>query len=236
MTRVVGTFALAVLTAYAPGTSAGQLKQKTYRSGEEAAQALFLAVQGGDEAELSRILGADKQLLAVGDTTQDDVERRQFVEKYRQMHRLAREPDGTILYLGAENWPFPVPLVSKSGAWSFDARAGKREILFRRIGTNESFAISVVHALARSEGGDADTSLGETKPLHGYYFRALEPPGKPASFIAYPAEYRSSGVMTFVVGHDDVVYERDLGSGTVRAARKMTGFTPGSEWQALPGP
>ena len=236
MTRVIGAFTLAVLTAYAPATRAQQSSQKAYRSGEEAAQALFLAVQSGNEAELSRILGADKQLFAVGDQTQDDLERRQFVEKYREMHRLAREPDGTILYLGAENWPFPVPLVSKNGAWSFDARAGKQEILFRRIGANESFAIGICHALARSDDRDAASSVGQKEPFHGYHFRALEAAGKPASFIAYPAEYRSSGVMTFVVGHDDVVYERDLGAGTVRLARTMTGFTPDSDWQALPGP
>ena len=100
MTRVVGVFALAVLTAYAPATRAQQSSQKTYRSGEEAAQALFLAVQAGNEAELSRILGADKQLFAVDDKTRDDDERRQFVEKYREMHRLAREPKALIQWVG----------------------------------------------------------------------------------------------------------------------------------------
>jgi hypothetical protein len=236
MNRLLGVFAAVVLTGFAAETKAVPSSQKTYRSGEEAAQALFLAVQAGDEAELSRILGEDKDLFAVGDQTQDARERQRFVEKYREMHRLAPEPDGTILYLGAENWPFPVPLVSKRGAWSFDAPTGKQEILFRRIGTNESFAIAICHALARSDDPDAAGSLGKTTPFHGYYFRSLQPAGKAASFVAYPAEYRSSGVMTFVVGHDDVVYERDLGSATVRVAGRMSGFAPDPDWQALPAP
>ena len=46
-------------------------------------------------------------------------------KKYQEMHRLVREPDGsTVLYIGAENWPFPIPLVSKNGAWYFDSKTG----------------------------------------------------------------------------------------------------------------
>ena len=71
------------------------------------------------------------------------------------MHRLVREPDGsTVLYIGAENWPFPMPLVSKDGAWFFDSDTGTQEILFRRIGETETTAIEVCEefALAKKEG------------------------------------------------------------------------------------
>ena len=85
------------------------------------------------------ILGCGKDVISSNDAVEDKLEREQFIQKYREMHRLVREPEGrTVLYIGAENWPFPIPLASKSGAWYFDADAGKQEILFRRIGENET--------------------------------------------------------------------------------------------------
>ncbi len=162
---------------------------------------------------------------------QDDLDRQRFLEKFREMHRLACEPEGTVLYVGAENWPFPIPLTSKDGAWSFDTEAGMNEILFRRIGANESAAIDICHALARSDE-DAATFVENPVPIDGYYFRALPARGEPASFMAYPAEYGSSGVMTFVVDHD-VVYERDQGPRTANAAKSMTRYKPDSTWHAL---
>jgi hypothetical protein len=232
MIRVTGAFTLLILTAYAPASGAQQSNQRTYPSAEDAAEALFLAVQAGDERGVSQILGGDKELFSLDDKSQDDLDREQFLEKYREMHRLAREPDGTVLYLGAENWPFPIPLISKRGAWSFDPRTGMREIVFRRIGGNESFAIDVCHALARLDERDAATSIDSSVPFHGYYFRVLAAKGKPA-FIAYPVEYRSSGVMTFIVDHEGVVYERDLGAGTAKVAKRMTRYNPDSTWHAL---
>ncbi len=167
-------------------------------------------------------------------TTRADRDRQQFVDKYRQMHRLVREPEGTVLYVGAENWPFPFPLVSKDGAWFFDTQAGMEEILFRRIGENESAAIDLCRALARSDRSRAARYLGNTVPFHGYYFRALTPEGgKGASVVAYPADYRSSGVMTFIVATDGVVYERDLGPRTAQAATAVAKDKPDSSWYAV---
>jgi len=235
MIRVRGAFAsLAVVVAtWAPASRAQQAHQRTYPSAEDAAQALFLAVQAGDEPGLSQVLGGDSKLFSAGDKDEDDLDRRTFLAKYREMHRLAREPDGTILYLGAENWPFPIPIVSKKDAWSFDAQTGTREILFRRIGANESFAIDVCQALARADQVDPAAFLGNRVPFHGYYFRALPVSGKHASFVAYPAEYRSSGVMTFIVEDGGVVYERDLGPDTAKAAGRITNEKPDSTWHAL---
>jgi hypothetical protein len=232
MIRVTGAFAAVVLAAYAPAGRA-QVDHKTYPSAEQAAEALFRAVQAGDEQGVSQILGGDRELFSIDDKSQDDLDRQRFLEKYREMHRLAREPDGTILYLGAENWPFPFPLISKNGTWSFDTQAGAREILFRRIGANESFAIDVCHALTRSDQQDPAIFVGNKVSFQGYYFRALQGKGKRASFIAYPAEYRSSGVMTFIVDPDGVVYERDLGPSTAKVASTMTRYKPESAWHAL---
>jgi hypothetical protein len=231
MIRITAAFTTLVLAAYVPASRAQQSKQKTYPSAEEAAQALFSAVQAGDGEEVLQILGGDKQLSSTDDETQDDLGRERFVEKYQEMHRLVREPGGTVLYLGAENWPFPIPLDSKNNAWFFDTRAGMREVLVRRIGSNESFAIDVCLGLA--EEREAAALLGNTIPVHGYYFRAMPGLGKTAFFIAYPAEYRSSGVMTFVVDRDGVVVERDLGPDTAKVARNMNGYKRDSTWHAL---
>ncbi len=232
MIRVTEAFVSLVLAAYVPASRAQQPNQKTYPTAEKAAEALFLAVKAGDEQAVSQILGGDKEIFSVDDKSQDDLERQQFLEKYQQMHRLARKPEGTVLYLGAENWPFPIPLISKNGAWSFDAPAGWQEIVFRRIGENEAFAIDQCRTLARSDERNAATPVGNQVPLHGYYFRAVPRQGKGASFIAYPAEYRSSGVMTFTVDHD-VVYERDLGPSTAKIASTMTTPKLDSTWHAL---
>ena len=57
------------------------------------------------------------------------LDRELFVQKYQEMHRLGREADGSVtLYIGAENWPFPVPLVEKNGVWRFDPDAGQKEV------------------------------------------------------------------------------------------------------------
>jgi hypothetical protein len=70
--------------------------------------------------------------------------RANFAQRYQEMHRLVDEPDGTTtLYIGAKNWPTPVPLVSKGSSWYFDTEAGKKEILYRRIGRNEISTIRV---------------------------------------------------------------------------------------------
>jgi len=226
--------ALVLAGAYAIAARADQPSQKAFPPAEAAAEALYLAVQAKDEQALSQILGADQQLLSCGDKSEDERDRQTFLAKYREMHRLAREPDASILYIGAENWPFPVPIVSSNGSWAFDPETGSREVLFRRIGANESFAIDVCRALARSEQEAPAGFVGSKVPFHGYYFRALPAAGgKPASFVAYPAEYRSSGVMTFLVGGDGVVYERDLGPGTAKSATTLKGQKPDSSWRAV---
>src|SRR6266550_1100800 len=133
---------------------------KTFSSPGEASNALFQAVQNSDEEAVERILGAGKEVTSSSDETEDKLERERFSQKYQEMHRLVREPDGsTVLYIGAENWPFPIPLVSKDGAWHFDSDAGTGEILFRTIGENEITAIQVCHGVAKvKEHSQAETT------------------------------------------------------------------------------
>jgi Protein of unknown function (DUF2950) len=240
MNRVLGAFALVLVAAYAPSVSAQQPNQKTFSSPDQATEALFLAAQAGDEKGLSQVLGAGKEILSAGDDRQDEFDRQRFVEKYREMHRLVPERHGTVLYVGAENWPFPVPLVSRNGVWSFDAQTGMREVLLRRIGANEWFAIDVCRGLGQlSDEGelgkrDAASIVGNPVPFNGYYFRALPArEGQRRSFVAYPAEYGSSGVMTFLVSHDGTVYERNLGPRTADVAKTITSDKPDTSWRAV---
>src|ERR1700721_2110850 len=127
--------------------------QKTYASPEEASQALFAAAQKNDQAALLEVLGKDgKSVVESGDPKEDDAMRANFVEKYQVMHRLVEEPDATTtLYIGAENWPTPIPLVNRAGKWYFDTDAAKQEILFRRIGKNELSAIRVCEELVAAQ-------------------------------------------------------------------------------------
>jgi hypothetical protein len=132
----------------------GQQKgQRTFTSAEDAGREFFAAMQAqGDQTPLS-ILGPDgKDVLSSGDSVEDADARVGFVVKYQQMHRYVTEPDGTVtLVVGAENWPFPIPLVNRHGSWYFDTVAGKNEIVFRRIGKNELAAMDACRDLVEAQ-------------------------------------------------------------------------------------
>jgi hypothetical protein len=281
-----------------PVRSVGQQQgQKTFSSPENASNALATAAQSNDKEAMLDILGPDgKQIVSSGDETEDAHSRANFVQKYQEMHRLVKEPDGTtILYIGAKNWPTPIPLMNKDNSWYFDTEAGKKEILYRRIGRNEMSTIRVCQELVAAEKeyrstqhneyaqkifsdegqrnglywkaadgepqspigplvasavaeGYARVQNGDPTPYRGYYYRILTRQGKNGSggaknyvvngkmtqgfaFVAYPAEYRSSGVMTFIVNEDGVVYEKDLGEKTATLAKAMKKYNPDSNWQ-----
>ncbi|HEX8895016.1 MAG TPA: DUF2950 family protein, partial [Terriglobales bacterium] len=129
-------------------------EQKTFSSPKEAAQALYDAARNHDEKALIAILGTGARdiVLWTDDQSeryaQDDV----FAKKYEQMHRFVAEPDNeTTLYVGAENWPLPLPLVERNGVWFFDSDLGRKEILFRRIGENEMDAISALSGIIAAQ-------------------------------------------------------------------------------------
>jgi len=293
--------ALAILLlACFPGRAWAQQKgQKTFSSPEEASNALVTAVQSNDEKAMLDILGADgAQIVSSGDDVEDAESRANFVRRYQEMHRLVSEPDGTtVLYIGAHNWPAPIPLVQKGNSWYFDTDAGKQEILFRRIGRNEMSTIRVCQELvaaqkeyystqhneyapqifsdegqhnglywkaAESEPqspigplvasavaeGYAKGQNGPPTPYRGYLYHILTRQGKDApggaksyivngkmtegfGFVAYPAEYRSSGVMAFIVGADGVVYQKDLGKKTEVLGKAMKEYNPDSSWKKV---
>lgn len=286
---------LLISSAFATGQQMPQ-GQKAFSSARQASSALASAVQAGNQKALLQIFGPDgKDLVSSGDAQEDRQDQEVFFQKYQQMHRLAKEPDGTVtLYIGAENWPFPIPLVEKKRLWYFDTGAGKQEVLFRRIGRNEISTIQVCGELVQAEkehfagahpgeagsyaqkfsadlgahnglyhpvingqpeigpllaeAGDGSAGQTESAPFHGYYFRILTRQGSNApggakdymvdgkmsggfAFVAFPAQYKSSGVKTFMVGQDGVVYEKDLGPETTSLARSIHEYNPDSSWR-----
>jgi len=168
--RVTGALVLVVVAVYAPPGGAQQPHQKTFSSPEAAANALFLAVQAGDDKALADLFGGNEELFAPDDESQEDLNRRRFLEKFREMHRLAFEPEGMVLYIGAENWPFPIPLTSNDGGWSFDTEAGLDEILFRL--SPESGA----ELMPRGIG----VSAQEQRDLEDYFLGLARPENRPA--------------------------------------------------------
>jgi hypothetical protein len=298
--RELAICAVVVMACFPLRSMAQQSGQKTFSSAEEASNALVTAVENNDEKAMLDLLGADgKQIVSSGDDTEDAHNRAEFVQAYREMHRLAREPDGsTTLYIGAKNWPTPIPLAHKGHSWYFDTDAGKMEILFRRIGRNETSAIRICRELVAAEkdyrriqpegfaekilsdagrrnglywpvaAGDAQSPIGPLvaaavtegyadngreivkTPYRGYYFHILKGQGEHApggaksyvingkmtegfAFVAHPAEYRSSGVMTFIVGADGSVYQKDLGKETAVVAKALKQFDPDASWQRV---
>jgi hypothetical protein len=290
--------AVAILLIFPTRSVAQQPGQKTFSSPEDASKAFVAAAQSNDERAMLDILGPDgKEIVSSGDETEDARSRANFVEKYHEMHRLVREPDGTAtLYIGAYNWPTPIPIVNKGNSWYFDTEAGKKEILYRRIGRNEMSAIRVCQELVAAQkeyystareyaqkifsdegqhdglywkaaDGEPQSPIGPLvasavaegyvkgqggppTPYRGYYYHIVTRQGKNApggaksyivngkmtvgfAFVAYPAEYRSSGVMTFIVGSDGVVYQKDLGNKTDVIAKAMKKYNPDSSWQKV---
>ncbi|HZR58954.1 MAG TPA: DUF2950 family protein, partial [Terriglobales bacterium] len=195
--------------------------------------------------------------------------------------------------IGNDDWPLPIPLVEKNGAWYFDSKAGHDEVLRRRIGANELDAIQVCrgyveaqHAYAaqahdginqyaqkiistpgkqdglywRNDDGSSGGPIGEAVaraiqegytskgPYHGYYFKILKGQGPAAqlgrldyviqgvmiggfALVATPAQYRVTGVQTFIVNQDGTVYQRDIGSNSLQIAKQMELYDPDKSWR-----
>jgi hypothetical protein len=295
---VLVLFALSLACLSAP-TFGQQPTQRTFACAEDAGRALFGAMQADDEQAALSILGpAAKDVLSSGDPQEDLDARTGFVVKYQEMHRFVTEANGTVtLIVGAENWPFPISLVKNNSSWYFDSDGGKDEIVFRRIGKNEVAAMDACRELVAAQkqyfarapgevsmqfaqklvsdegrhnglywhGADDEfdspinpliayarqnlptDQVGEHVPFNGYMFRILtsqgpHAPGGPKNyivdgkmsagfaFVAYPVEYRSSGVMTFVVDASGTIYEKDLGPDTTKLAQAMTAYDPDPTW------
>jgi DUF2950 family protein len=127
-------------------------QQKSFSSAEEAVTAVMAAAKNNDDKELLAIFGAQaKELLFSGDPVADKQRRAQILAAYAEKHRLTTEGGNTILIVGNQDWPFPIPIVKKGQSYVFDTAKGREEILNRRIGENELFTIQSVLAVVDAQ-------------------------------------------------------------------------------------
>ena len=295
--------------AAAPAAKAAPAKAASPSGGAElfdspdaAVDALLKAAGDYDTTELAKIFGPDgKEIYDSGDAVQDKNRAADFVVQAKAKKEISVDPKTgrrAVLIVGDENWPMPVPLAKTGSKWYFDTKAGKQELLYRRIGSNELDAIQVCrgyvdaqveYAMKPHEGysvpqyaqrivstpgtqdglawKNADGSWGgpigenianaivegyssREQPYHGYFFKILKGQGPDAplgrldyvikgvmiggfALVAAPAQYRVTGVMTFIVSNDGVVYQKDLGPTTLEQFKKMELFNPDKTWDPV---
>jgi Protein of unknown function (DUF2950) len=276
--------------------------QRAFASAEEAGGAVQTAVIAGDQDTLTQILGpASKDILSSGDPAEDKAALDKFAKKYDRMHRWVTMTDGTqMLYVGADNYPYPIPLKKNvSGQWYFDTAAARDEILARRIGKNELLAMDACNAIGNAEelyfkkvregnpgrqyaaliissegkqdglywetpadqeesplgrlkefvkGDIRPSTANEPRVFDGYSYRILDAQGDQAkggaksyavngkmtggwAVLASPVKYRDSGVMTFILSREGVVYQKDLGPQTVDLSASIKEYNPDQEWE-----
>jgi hypothetical protein len=294
------SFACACLAALA--LDAAPQSAKKFDSPQQAADALTAATLDYNVQALTEILGSDsKDILVSEDPVQDKNLAVQFGVKAREKTTLVPDSENSkfvTMMVGSDDWPLPIPLKRKGEKWSFDTKAGREEILFRRIGRNELDAIEICrgyveaqheYALEKHEGSrvnqfaqriistpgrqdglawqNPDGTWGgpvgkeiarvieqgyssRTQPYHGYFFKILKKQGPSAplgeldfvvngamiggfALVAAPAQYKVTGVMTFMVGYDGVVYQKDNGSDSLEVFTAMEQYNPDKSWMPL---
>ena len=153
--------------------------QERFKTPEAAVDALVAAAKAGDTKALVGVLGPDgRAIVSSGDPVADTNIREKFVEAFEAKHAIEREGDGTqTLIIGADDWPFPIPLMNKAGEWQFETAAGLDEILRRRIGRNELAAIQVSLAYVQAQNEYASLDPGGLGP-HIYAQRIVSRPRK----------------------------------------------------------
>jgi hypothetical protein len=153
---------------------------KVFATPDDAANALLTAARSGDQDQLMAIFGPDsKELISSGDPVQDKNLGQTFVKAYDAMHRWRRIGDGVqILLVGADNFPFAIPLKKNAeGQWFFDTAAGRDEVLNRRIGRNELAVIDVCKAAADAQA-EYLSQLHDGASSKQYAQKFLSDPGK----------------------------------------------------------
>jgi len=160
-----------------------------------------------------------------------------YIDAQREYARVARESDGVLAY-----------------AMKFRSDEDKQNGLYWPTKEGEAPSpLGVLVANARAEGYSRKTSDGTPTPYHGYFYRILTSQGPDApggaydyvvngkmiggfALVASPAQYGVSGVMTFIVNHEGVVYQKDLGTDTETIARTMETYNPDSTWKKAEAP
>ena len=293
---------LGVSHAGSPETAAktDSNNQKEFTSAREAADTLLRAAEVFDIAVLQEILGSDAtDLIKSADPVADKKRATDFAAKSKEKISLDVDPKNskrTILSVGNDTFPLAIPIVRRKGKWIFDTKAGRQEILNRRIGANELDAIAICRGFVEAQkeyaeekhddskvnqyaqrvistpgkhdglawqnsdgtwGGPVGEQIAKaleqgyserSQPYHGYYFKVLKGQGPAAplgqmdfvvegamiggfALAAAPAQYRVTGVQTFIVGPNGAVYQKDLGADTLKAFQSMDRYNPDKTWK-----
>ena len=161
----------------APG--APGMGQQIFASDDEASKALLTAVEDQDHDKVHQILGPAWKELVSGDRVEDGNAFKEFAQHAAETTRLQKQDATTsILYVGKDDWPFPIPIAQSSdGKWFFDTEAGKGEILARRIGANELDTIEVCRAYVQAQRQYAARDRDSSDVLK-YAQRIVSSPGK----------------------------------------------------------
>ena len=281
----------------------GTAGARMFDTPQQAADVLIDAADKFDVLVLAQIFGPDgDDIVFSGEFPQDRRHAADFVAQAREKKSVSVDPKSgnrAFLLVGNEDWPFPVPLVKRGDKWSFDAKAGWQELLYRRIGANELDAIAICEGYVEAQheyayqpqtgydvnqyaqrivslpgkqdglawqnadgawGGPIGEKIARAieqgytsgaEPYHGYFFKILKGQGPAAplgkmdfvvngvmiggfALVAAPAEYGVTGLRTFIVSHDGVVYEKDFGLGTLDEFEKMELFNPDKSWNPVP--
>ena len=289
-----------VTSAQQKPSSAPPPDQITFATAKEAADAFVQAADSWNVSALKDILGSEgEDLVSSEDPVRDKNIAAEFAEKARQKTSVTvdpKNPNRATLVVGDDDWPMPIPIVKKNGVWLFDTKAGRQEMLYRRIGSNELDAIQICrgyvdaqeeYALEKHDGSqlnqyaqrvistpgkhdglvwrNSDGTLGgpiaeniadaiqqgytdKAKPYHGYFFKILKGQGPAAplgkmdflvegamiggfALAAAPADYRVTGVKTFIVSYEGTVYQKDLGPDTLKIFQGMEVYNPDKTWQ-----
>ncbi len=289
---------LLAVTVWAQAKPASPAPQKGFDTAQAAADALIQAARDFDVTALQEILGpGSEDLLASKDPVQDKERALAFVAKANEKSTLqAVSSKRSILLVGNDEWPLPIPIVKRKAKWFFDTREGRQVILERRIGANELDAITICHGFVEAQldyaaqphdgsginqyaqrilstpgkqdglywvnadgtpGGPIGDAIARAihegystdKPsgYHGYFFKVLKGQGPAAphgqidfviqgvmiggfALVAAPLEYRVTGVKTFMVNQDGIVYQKDLGPDTINLVRTMERYNPDKSW------
>jgi len=276
-------------------------KQTEFSSPKEAANTLIRSAEAFDVAALEEILGPDAaDLIKSADPVADKKRATDFAAKSKEKMSLdvdSKNSKRTILSVGNDRFSLAIPIVQRKGKWTFDTKAGRDEMLMRRIGANELDAIEICRGFAEAQHEYAQEKHDDSKvnqyaqriistpgkhdglawqnqdgswggpvgegvaraleqgyskqgqPFHGYYFKILQGQGPAAplgqmdfvvkgamiggfALAATPAQYRVTGVKTFIVGPSGVVYQKDLGPDTLKAFESLDRFNPDKTWKA----
>ena len=290
---------LSLLSQQKPSETSSQ-NQKTFATPKEAADAFVQAAGSFDVPALEQILGpGGEDLIASEDSVRDKNIAVAFAAKAHEKNSVVvdpKNPDRATLVVGNDDWPLPIPIVKRDGRWFFDTKAGRQEILYRRIGSNELDAIEICrgyveaqheYASEKHDGSkvnqyaqriistpgkqdglvwrNPDRTLAarsprvslmpckratriKSKPYHGYFFKILKGQGPAAplgkldfviegamiggfALVAAPADYRVTGVKTFIVSYEGVVYQKDLGPDTLKIFKEMELYNPDKSWK-----